>query len=187
LFFSIVLLTANAIHGNSIRAAAVSPSSQHPFVLVFFVPRRTKKKAGIGLKRGLRERRKPRQKRKGYKMATNSIKLLTGNSHPQLAKLVADRYVLGFSWWGMQLPRPWKGTGHNSCGMTTCAGKENGRMKEANVCDRLGIELAKTMSLNYSNQETSVTVGESVRDEDGIYFRFLSPLLRMTSRVLCTS
>ncbi|TVY84189.1 Ribose-phosphate pyrophosphokinase [Lachnellula suecica] len=55
-------------------------------------------------------------------MATNSIKLLTGNSHPQLAKQVAAR---------------------------------------------LGIELAKTMSLNYSNQETSVTVGESVRDEDG--------------------
>ena len=26
-------------------------------------------------------------------MATNSIKLLTGNSHPQLAKLVADRFV----------------------------------------------------------------------------------------------
>ena len=26
-------------------------------------------------------------------MATNSIKLLTGNSHPQLAKLVADQYV----------------------------------------------------------------------------------------------
>jgi len=38
---------------------------------------------------------------------------------------------------------------------------------------RLGIELAKTMSLNYSNQETSVTVGESVRDEDGM-FLFLS-------------
>lgn len=34
----------------------------------------------------------------------------------------------------------------------------------------LGIELAKTMSLNYSNQETSVTVGESVRDEDGMCF-----------------
>lgn len=34
---------------------------------------------------------------------------------------------------------------------------------------RLGIELAKTMSLNYSNQETSVTVGESVRDEDGLF------------------
>jgi hypothetical protein len=31
----------------------------------------------------------------------------------------------------------------------------------------LGIELAKTLSLNYSNQETSVTIGESVRDEDG--------------------
>lgn len=27
------------------------------------------------------------------KMATNSIKLLTGNSHPELAKLVADRYA----------------------------------------------------------------------------------------------
>ena len=26
-------------------------------------------------------------------MATNSIKLLTGNSYPQLAQLVADRYV----------------------------------------------------------------------------------------------
>ena len=26
-------------------------------------------------------------------MATNSIKLLTGNSHPQLAKAVADRFV----------------------------------------------------------------------------------------------
>jgi len=33
--------------------------------------------------------------------------------------------------------------------------------------NRLGIEIAKTMSLNYSNQETSVTIGESVRDEDG--------------------
>ena len=27
-------------------------------------------------------------------MATNSIKLLTGNSHPQLAKQVAGRFVL---------------------------------------------------------------------------------------------
>lgn len=27
-------------------------------------------------------------------MATNSIKLLTGNSYPELARLVADRYVL---------------------------------------------------------------------------------------------
>jgi ribose-phosphate pyrophosphokinase len=31
---------------------------------------------------------------------------------------------------------------------------------------RLGIEVARTISLNYSNQETSFTVGESVRDED---------------------
>ena len=33
--------------------------------------------------------------------------------------------------------------------------------------DRLGIELTKIMVLQYSNQETSVTIGESVRDEDG--------------------
>lgn len=52
---------------------------------------------------------------------SNSIKLLSGNSHMLLGRLVADR---------------------------------------------LGIDIAKTMSLNYSNQETSVTVGESVRDED---------------------
>ena len=58
-------------------------------------------------------------------MATNSIKLLTGNSHPQLAKLVADR---------------------------------------------LGIELTKTLVGQNSNQETSVTIGESVRDEDGMPF-----------------
>jgi len=54
-------------------------------------------------------------------MATNSIKLLTGNSYPELARLVADR---------------------------------------------LGIELTKILVLQYSNQETSVTIGESVRDED---------------------
>lgn len=33
----------------------------------------------------------------------------------------------------------------------------------------LGIELTKIMVLQYSNQETSVTIGESVRDEDGKY------------------
>ncbi|OAL25631.1 hypothetical protein AYO20_10406 [Fonsecaea nubica] len=54
-------------------------------------------------------------------MASNSIKLLTGNSHPELAHAVAKR---------------------------------------------LGIELVKIMVLQYSNQETSVTIGESVRDED---------------------
>ena len=34
-------------------------------------------------------------------MASNSIKLLTGNSHPQLAKLVADRYDGSFQWQSM--------------------------------------------------------------------------------------
>ncbi|RVX75700.1 hypothetical protein B0A52_00056 [Exophiala mesophila] len=34
------------------------------------------------------------------------------------------------------------------------------------VATRLGIELTKIMVLQYSNQETSVTIGESVRDED---------------------
>jgi ribose-phosphate pyrophosphokinase len=34
------------------------------------------------------------------------------------------------------------------------------------VANRLGIELAKTTTLQYSNQETSVAIGESVRDED---------------------
>ncbi|KAJ3190648.1 hypothetical protein HK101_008508 [Irineochytrium annulatum] len=34
------------------------------------------------------------------------------------------------------------------------------------VARRLGLELAKCVVLKYSNQETSVTIGESVRDED---------------------
>lgn len=34
------------------------------------------------------------------------------------------------------------------------------------VRNSLGIDVARTISLNYSNQETSFTVGESVRDED---------------------
>lgn len=40
---------------------------------------------------------------------------------------------------------------------------------------RLGIETAKTMSLNYSNQETSVTIGESVRDEDVFILQSTAP------------
>ncbi|QGI78166.1 unnamed protein product [Fusarium fujikuroi] len=36
----------------------------------------------------------------------------------------------------------------------------------AKVASRLGIDIANTMSLNYSNRETSVSIGESVRDED---------------------
>jgi ribose-phosphate pyrophosphokinase len=63
-------------------------------------------------------------------MATNSIKLLTGNSHPTLAKLVAQR---------------------------------------------LGIELTKILVLQYSNQETSVTIGESVRDEDVFVLQSTAP------------
>jgi len=63
-------------------------------------------------------------------MATNSIKLLTGNSHPTLAKLVADR---------------------------------------------LGIQLTKILVLQYSNQETSITIGESVRDEDVFVLQSTAP------------
>ncbi|KIH86309.1 ribose-phosphate pyrophosphokinase [Sporothrix brasiliensis 5110] len=40
---------------------------------------------------------------------------------------------------------------------------------------RLGIEPAKTLSLNYSNQETSVTIGESVRDEDVFILQSTAP------------
>ncbi|KAF8477032.1 phosphoribosyltransferase-like protein [Kalaharituber pfeilii] len=63
-------------------------------------------------------------------MATNSIKLLTGNSHPELARLVADR---------------------------------------------LGVELTKILVLQYSNQETSITIGESVRDEDVFILQSTAP------------
>lgn len=53
-------------------------------------------------------------------MSDNAIKIFTGNSHPELAKLIASR---------------------------------------------IGSDLAKAVVMKYSNQETSVTVGESVRDE----------------------
>ena len=42
-----------------------------------------------------------------------------------------------------------------------------GALKLTEVIHSLGIELTKIMVLQYSNQETSVTIGESVRDEDG--------------------
>ncbi|CAO3629318.1 unnamed protein product [Cunninghamella echinulata] len=54
-------------------------------------------------------------------MSANSIKIFAGNSHPELATLVAQR---------------------------------------------IGIDLAKATVTKYSNQETSVTIGEFVRDED---------------------
>ncbi|KAI9804227.1 MAG: hypothetical protein M1825_001629 [Sarcosagium campestre] len=41
--------------------------------------------------------------------------------------------------------------------------------------DRLGIELTKIMVLQYSNQETSVTIGESVRDEDVFILQTTAP------------
>lgn len=39
----------------------------------------------------------------------------------------------------------------------------------------LGIDVANTMSLNYSNQETSVSIGESVRDEDVFILQSTAP------------
>ncbi|KAM0249875.1 hypothetical protein ACHAQJ_008849 [Trichoderma viride] len=43
------------------------------------------------------------------------------------------------------------------------------------VASRLGINIANTMSLNYSNQETSVSIGESVRDEDVFILQSTAP------------
>lgn len=61
------------------------------------------------------------EERKYLNMSTNSIKLLAGNSHPELAELLSRR---------------------------------------------LGIPLSKVGVYQYSNTETSVTIGESIRDED---------------------
>ncbi|CAG99959.1 Prs4/Prs2 [Kluyveromyces lactis] len=55
------------------------------------------------------------------RMSTNSIKLLAGNSHPELAQ---------------------------------------------NIARTLGLRLSNIGVYQYSNQETSVTIGESIRDED---------------------
>ncbi|CRK31307.1 hypothetical protein BN1723_014481 [Verticillium longisporum] len=68
----------------------------------------------------------------------NEIKLLSGSSHPDLSAHVASR----------QSP-PWKT-----------------QAPELTNTARLGIEIARTVSQNFSNQETSVTIGESIRDED---------------------
>ncbi|KFH41188.1 Ribose-phosphate pyrophosphokinase-like protein [Hapsidospora chrysogenum ATCC 11550] len=45
----------------------------------------------------------------------------------------------------------------------------------AQVASRLGIEVANTLSLHYSNQETSVSIGESVRDEDVFILQSTAP------------
>lgn len=51
--------------------------------------------------------------------------------------------------------------------MSLCEDISSGCSELTTRCFRLGIELTKIMVLQYSNQETSVTIGESVRDEDG--------------------
>lgn len=91
---------------------------------------------------------------------SNEIKLLTGNSHPLLAQLVANRSVI-ISFLELFVP----------C-FVVCDCKDANR--HGAQC-RLGIDIAKTMSLNYSNQETSVTVGESVRDEDVFIIQSTAP------------
>lgn len=63
-------------------------------------------------------------------MATNSIKLISGTSHKELAERVADR---------------------------------------------LGIELTKVNVVIYSNQETSIAIAESVRDEDVFILQSTAP------------
>ena len=84
----------------------------------------------------------------------NEIKLISGRSHPELSGKIAKRYARLRSKTD-QPTRPDRKPLALGCGLL------------ANVRhDRLGIEVARTISLNYSNQETSFTVGESVRDED---------------------
>ncbi|PNH43411.1 hypothetical protein VD0004_g4028 [Verticillium dahliae] len=70
----------------------------------------------------------------------NEIKLLSGSSHPDLSAHVASR----------QSP----------------PGKRKRLSSQNPKPARLGIEIARTVSQNFSNQETSVTIGESIRDED---------------------
>ena len=83
----------------------------------------------------------------------NSIKLLTGNSHPQLAKLVADRYAINLS---------------SDSNPVVAKCYHIWMLFLIYFSLSLGIELTKILVLQYSNQETSVTIGESVRDEDGM-------------------
>lgn len=115
-------------------------------------------------------------------MTANSIKLLTGNGHPDLAMRVADRYVESHSLRRDVAVRKKKRKkksgsltwcrhrGGNSC-QRTCSFERGPVEFVANafkktLFGRLGIELTKIIVLQYSNQETSVTIGESVRDED---------------------
>ncbi|KAG5924678.1 Ribose-phosphate pyrophosphokinase 2 [Claviceps capensis] len=49
------------------------------------------------------------------------------------------------------------------------------RALSTKVASRLGVQIANTMSLNHSNQETSVSIGESVRDEDVFILQSTAP------------
>ena len=73
-----------------------------------------------------------------------------------------------------QSPRPCQSRGHEvSTVSTPILFSDKSSTVPIDPCaqltnaSRLGIELTKIMVLQYSNQETSVTIGESVRDEDG--------------------
>jgi hypothetical protein len=62
---------------------------------------------------------------------------------------------------------PRSGAALHAAGETDPEALQSTQVADAlDLSSRLGIEVARTISLNYSNQETSFTVGESVRDED---------------------
>lgn len=89
----------------------------------------------------------------------NEVKLISGRSHPELSEKVAKRYAC--------LPALDYSALSNKSDIAHCAVvQQQSLTRLVFVCRRLGIEVARTISLNYSNQETSFTVGESVRDED---------------------
>jgi ribose-phosphate pyrophosphokinase len=79
----------------------------------------------------------------------NEIKLISGSSHRDLSEKIATRCVCPRA--SLEV----NPTNHPSAS--------------------LGISVAKTLSLNYSNQETSVTIGESVRDEDVFIMQSTAP------------
>lgn len=84
-------------------------------------------------------------------MTSNSIKLLTGNSHPELAKKVADR----------SLPPPLP--------------LHPPPLELTDPPHRLGVDLLDMTVFKYSNQETSVVMRESVRDEDVFILQTTKP------------
>src|SRR5690242_15405581 len=108
-------------------------------------------------------------------MTGNSIKIFAGNSHPELANLVA-RFVSAsfFSFQTFYFPTydnriaftkssEQSGTPH-SVSLLFCTFVYRFFLSQPR--SRIGQELGKVVVLEYSNQETSVTIGESVRDED---------------------